>query len=292
MHKVYISFLLLIIFITGIINYFVFKTHQAELVFKSRISSSDESITYDEINAIFPTYPNISAVGTPVDVFKATLALRENKIITALDHLDKARKINPHTHVSDVVLGEFYLGIGVLDSAEYYAKKGFYGWPKNLKHYEVYNQVLTAKKDTLEIINAYNSLDSLIKKDKAFFNNFYKYFNKAKLSYLIKDYPDRKPVTDNLLQGSWIRSYIFPNNQVIRDSSMVYTFNKGIFTIKDGTKYKYSIVNDSVYIYFLTGKLPINKLNISYSDSLSTLIFKDVKLENVTLDQFFKKLDE
>lgn len=256
------------------------------------LDAQDPKLTYDYTQDLFPSFPNISAVATPIDIFKASMALREGKVQKGFDHLDKAKQINTYTHVADLVLAEFFLANNSLEDAKKYGALAFKGWPKNEKHFSVYNDILVKQRDTLSILNTYDSLPENLKQKPVYFQKFKESLSNAKLKYLITDYPNAKSLKDNLIIGKWIRGYNFPN-QFIKDTTLTYEFTNDQMITKDGSIYHYDLKNDSIYISFYESRKLLNKYPIKYSDSLETLILGNVKILNGNLqDQFFKKLDE
>jgi len=290
MIRYFLIFILLLLTLCS--NFYSFKNLRAEYHFKRKMYYNEESISYKYVDSIFPSFPNVSSVGSPIDLIKATAALKEGNISLGIDHLNKSRIINPYTHVADVIMAKYYLSIGNLYEAKYYATEAFKNWPKNEQHFSIYNQVLTELKDTLAIMNAFISLPQNIKEQQNFQNIHFSSINKAKLKYLITDYPSAKFPSKRQLLGNWIRGYNFPN-QFVKDTTLTYEFTEDQMITKDGSIYHYELKNDSIYISFYESRKLLNKYPIKFSDSLETLILGNVKILNGNLqDQFFKKIDE
>ena len=76
-----------------------------------------------------------------------------------LDEVDKyvseAINVNPHIFIGEYFKSKIYMARGKLDSAAYSAKKAFYGWPKNIDHYDNYLNILEFKRDTASLIDAF-----------------------------------------------------------------------------------------------------------------------------------------
>ena len=139
---------LTILLICFAINFFSFKNLRAEYYFKRQMYYDESLITYKYVDSIFPLFPNVSSVGSPVDLIKATAALKDGDYNLGIDHLNKSRRINPYTHVADVIMAKYYLSQNNLYEAKYYATEAFKNWPKNEQHFSVYNNVLAELKDT------------------------------------------------------------------------------------------------------------------------------------------------
>jgi hypothetical protein len=240
---------------------------------------------------MLPSIPDISITAMPLDVYRVSYLLFEGRVAETNKYVERAIKTNPHIHVGDYLNAKIQLYLNNTDSAYFYSKRAFFGWPKNLDHYNVYLDVLDVKKDTQSLIQAYNSLDTTLKKRPAYFNRFYTSFNKMKLSYLVKDYPDAINLNDFVLKGNWIRAFNFPNNQVIRDSSDTYTFIAGKLFNNDGLEFAYKIKQDSLFFYFSNNfNKPISSFKARYSEEYETLIFENVPLEdNMIQTQYYRK---
>lgn len=284
-------FLILISFFLLYINFLVFQSYRAELMFRSFMKSGS-TYTYDQTVKLFPFFPNISSVAIPIDFYKAIVALREGKFYTGLDHIDLANKVNSTTQVANALKGEFFLQLGFPDSASVYLKKAFQGWPKNLNHYNLYNKSLAQLGDTLEIARTFSYIDSLVNKDARFYKSYITNISQAKLYHLKTEYDDLKNIEKSNLYGTWTRAYNFPNQEVVLDSTIMYNIDNESFTILPDKPYSYKLIKDSIFLFFKSSNKLISKYKIQYSDSFETLIFQNVKVGDGYQDQYFKKSDE
>ena len=286
------SFLLIVLsIITLFFNFYVFQSYRAELKFRSTLKEGSV-LTYEETVKLFPFFPNISSVAIPIDFYKAIIAFREAKITEAFNHIDLANSVNSTTQVANALKGEFLLSLGFADSAVTYLKKAFVGWPKNLNHYDMYNKALARIGDTLEIAKKFSYIDSLVNKDPRYYKSYIENVSQAKLFHLITTYNDLANVSKEIIKGTWVRSYNFPNNEVVKDTSIMYEITSNNFKVLPDKLYKYSLDKDSIFLYFSNTNKLISKYKIQYSDSLKTLIFLDVPIEGGVQDQFFTKLYE
>lgn len=261
------------------------------------IDLSDEKVSYtfDEIDQMLNGFPNISATALPIDIWKVQYLLYEGKYEKAKTFVKKATKVNPHVYVGEYLQGQIFNNEGKIDSAFYYSKKAFFGWPKNLNHYNSYVDVLEKKQDTSSLIEAFNSLDSTLKKTPEYFKRFYSSFNKIKLSYLITDYPNERTISKkDLINKKWSRVYNFPNNQVIRDTSLTYYFvNENTVLNKKNQAFLFNIKNDTFNFYYKSRpEKSISSFKVKYSDEYKTMIFYQVPIENNRYqDQYFKIIE-
>ena len=273
------------------INFLVFKSYRIQYFLIS--DNNQPSISFDSLNAILPQIPNITITAMPLDVYRSNYLLKEGRLSEAKNYIDKAIKVNPHVHVGDFFDTKIFLYEGKLDSAYFSSKKAFFGWSKNIDHYNAYLDVLEYKKDTLSLVEAYNFLSPDLKKRPEYFERFYKSLNKIKLSFLITKYEDATSIAQDSILGTWVRAYNFPG-QVIYDSTSIYRFKRNnILVDVDGNEYIYNINNDSLFFSFKTNiKKPFQKVPIRYSPSFKTFILYNVPLErNAYQAQHYKKVN-
>ena len=242
---------------------------------------SPKVYNFDLLDSILPPIPNITITAMPLDVFRVNYLLAEGRISETPKYIERAKRINPHTHVGDFLDGKVLYYRGLYDSAYVYSKRAFYGWSKNLDHYNSYVDVLEKLRDTTSLINAFNFLEDNLKENPNYFKRFYSAFNEIKLSFLITNYPDAVSVNRDTILGSWERVYNFPNNQIIKDPTIQYNFKLNTFTNKQAQEFAYKLKNDSIFFYFNSNlKKPISSFKAQYSEEYETLIF-----ENVPIDQ-------
>ena len=284
-------FLFLLLVGSIYITFLTFKSLVGQ--YKLALDIGKFEYTPEEVDLMLPPIPNITAVTIPINVSKAMYLIRYNRPLEAVLLIDEAEKAQPYTHVGEYLKSRVFIANGVLDSAYSNAKRAFYGWPKNIQHYTTYNEVLVWKKDTLEILNAYKSLDSVLAAKPDFKKSFVDSYNNAKFAYLITNYSDERNITPLEVQGKWVRGYNFPNNKFIPDNNYTFDFQDETVTNNLGDAYAFKIIKDSLAFYFVSNKNKrLNVFGLKYSDSLKTLILKGIKLENGTVqDQFYKRVD-
>ena len=283
--------ILLLILLSGsiFITFLTFKSLIGQ--YKLALDVGKLQYTPEEVDLMLPSIPNVTALTIPINVSKAIYLIKYNRPLEAVLLIEAAEKAQPYTHVGEYLKSRIFIANGVLDSALSNAKRAFYGWTKNIQHYTTYNEVLVWEKDTLEILTAYKSLDSILANKPAYQKSFVDSYNAAKYSYLITSFPDERNINASEIQGNWIRGYNFPNNKFISDPNYTFNFQKNMVTNKLGETYAFKIAEDSLAFYFVNNKYKrLNVYGLKYSDSLQTLILKGVTFENgVIQDQFYKK---
>ena len=290
--RLILSSLLILILFSLYVNY---STYRSFIIQRVILSDHRSPIVYsfDTLDSILPAIPNTSITAMPLDVFRVNYLLYEGRLDETRFYIERAKKINPYTHVGDFLDGKLYYYRGMYDSAYVHLKAAFQGWPKNLDHYNSYVDVLEELKDSTSLIKAYNFLDNSLKQKPEYFERFYKSFNAIKLSYLIIDYPDAIPMNQDSLIGSWQRVYNFPNNQIVRDTTVLYNFMENTFSNKAKEIFAYRLKKDSLSFYFTNNlKKPISSFKTKYSNEHKTLIFEDMPIgQNKFQTQYFRKLD-
>ena len=286
-------FYLPLVFTIIFISFLSFRSSNAHFEILIDLKRSKKSLTYSQIEKMLNGYPNINQASLPIDVWRVQYLLNESKYDVAKSFVKSAAKVNPHVYVSEYLQGLIFYNEGKLDSAFYYSKKAFEGWPKNIQHYNSYVDVLEAKQDSSSLIKAYALLDSTLKKRPEYFKRFYESFNKIKLSYLVTNFEDQIELNhDDLVGNKFIRGYIFPNKQVIKDTTFSYTFaSKKIITNQNDDEFYYKLNNDTLLFFFKRDPTkPIAKYFAKYSPEYQTLIFRNIEFEkNKFQDQFFIK---
>ena len=294
-HKYYKLFFLAIIFISVFFSFLSYRSSVAQFKIIADSSQDKRSLKFSDIDVMLNGYPNITASALPIDIWRVQYSLWDANIDQAKKYVKSAAKANPHVYTSEYLQGLIFSSQGVEDSALYYSKRAFEGWPKNINHYNSYVDVLEMTQDTTSLIKAFNNLDLSLKKRPEYFRRFYSSFNKIKLSYLIANFEDQKNLeSSDVIGNTFIRGYNFPNGQVIRDTTFSYTFkSKDIIVNQNGSEFFYKINSDTLNFYFKRDpNKPIAKYFSKYSPKYRTIIFRNVEFEKDKFqDQYFIKSD-
>ena len=199
--KILFSFLnLSISCFTLYILYNTFISFRYQLLLKSDVNTANFTRSINEIELI-PDLPNIGITTLPIVSQKAKYYFYQERFNEGLQMLKDGSKINPYIYYSEYLLASYYLSVKNYDTAIHYAKKAFYGWPKNISHYKLYNKLLEVKKDTNGILDAYDYVNTVFKPGKLHQELFIDSYSNAKLRYLIFDYPDKRSINKSQLIG-------------------------------------------------------------------------------------------
>lgn len=278
---------------TVFISYSVFKSFRIQWIVIQE-DFNTPSFSSEEVED-FPLIPNINTTTIPIEAIQARYHFIDGNFNKAISLLSKASKVNPYIFYNEYLLATYYFKSKQLDSAYYYSKKALYGWPKNINHYTLFNQVLAAKKDTLEIFDTYKYIRKVFSAGEEHHKSFIDSYSNAKLGYLIYEYADAQSAKPHQLLGKWQQIYESEDGSTIKVNNS-FSIDDNFF-ISNGGKYKYEFKNDTLNIFFLSNNKLINQTPVYYSPSFQTLIFKnvirDLNSDNPDRqDQFFKKIDD
>ena len=273
--------------------YNTFISFKYQLILREDSRNKVFTLTQEQAES-FPIFPNISITTLPIISQLAKYYLNSGQFSKGIQMLNEGAKINPHIYYSDYILGVYYLEIKQIDSAYSHAKKALYGWPKNIDHYNLFNKILSIRKDTTEILDTFDYINSVFTTKELHQQSFIDSYSNAKLGYLIFKYPDENPVIKDSLKGKWQQIYEFETGEISKLNNTI-TFDEAIFTSSDGNRYNYTINKDTLNLFFITNNKLISQIPIYFSDSLNTLILKNIPRSVIEdnperQDQFFKKL--
>ena len=270
-----------------------FISFRYQLLLKIDSNNRTFTLSKDQVESI-PSFPNIGVTTLPIKSQIAKYYMYNGEYPKAKELLKLGSSVNPHIFYSDFLLGRFFLDAKNIDSAYYHSKKALYGWPKNIDHYKLFNKILEIKKDTTQILDTYDFIKSVFKPNQDHQQAFIDSYSNAKLGYLIFKYPDEKSVVRDSLYGTWQQMFEFETGEVKYLDTKI-SFSKSTYTSGD-TNYDYSITRDTLNILFKSNKKLISRIPIYYSDSLKTLILKNIKMTTFEdssdyQDKFFKKIN-
>ena len=263
---------------------------RAQRIIAADIYAANPILTFQDIDAILPSIPNITNTTFPVTTYRAYYYNRAGLLGKANKLLKESSKINPYLFFSEHLLSQFYFLDNQIDSAYKYSKLAFYGWPKTFKHYELYNKILVNKKDKKELINAYNSIsDKFINRKE-----YYKDFIKSLANYKMNDfkvYDSLVSINESDLTGKWqdVLEYNTFNSDTIKGS--VINFLDQNQLIINQVTYNFRFAQDTLSL------LPFNRVNytlskskILYSPEYNTYILYSSQDNGYVRGKLFKKL--
>jgi len=292
MKRIFNFFLISSLFLSIYISYNVLISFRYQFIFREDQLSSSFSFTSEEMSNV-PSIPNVGVSTIPIDALKSNYFFKEGKYKEANRLLDNGAKMNPYIYFSEYTKARFFVFTKQFDSAHFYAKKAFYGWPKYIEHYKLYNNTLVQRKDTLEILKAYDTINKYFNDKTAYYDDFLNSLSNAKLRYLITQYDSLTSIDTSALEGSWNQVYQFETGEIIKLNNLI-SFKNNTFS-NASSSYDYEIKSDTINIIFKSTNKSAAKYPIFYSKKYETLILKNVpkqiNMDSIyTQDQFFKKI--
>ena len=141
------------------VTYKTFQSHKGQLTLLRDFNTNKYSIPLDKVENITPSIPNITVTTIPMNSIKARYFTNLKKYDKALKLLTKGETANPYLFYSENQKSQIFLNMGKIDSAFVYARKAFYGLPKNALHASTYAQILGVKKDSKELLKAFEVIN-------------------------------------------------------------------------------------------------------------------------------------
>ena len=263
--------LLFLLLFTTYITYQVFVSMRVQYELESHMGSNSANIAYDDIETLFPHFPNISVATIPLSAYKAYFYFTYSDINKALSTLDNSENVNPHIFFNEHLKSQIFFKINNLDSALYYAKKAFYGWPKNIEHYKNYNKLLVLNKDTTEILNAFDHIDSLFYDRSQYGDSFITSFARAKLSY-VANYDSTSIIKKESLYGKWKSVIEFEDGTYSEKNPNFLVINEFNY-IDNNISYEYKFKEDTIFLNPISNpSYIISKLGVRYSAKYHSLL--------------------
>jgi hypothetical protein len=292
-NKLFFLSLFIISIFSVFINYYNYKSYVLQSKILIDVKTNIPSLSLEEVQNTSFNFPNINVFSMPLIAYKAFYLVLYDKPEDALDLINKTdfSKINPYIKFQDYIRASVYLRLNEVDSAYKYSKIAYYNWPKYFDHYKLLNELAVIKRDTIEIVHAFDLIDSVFYDRSKYKENFISSLAKAKISYLVK-YNNVRLITANELEGNWQRVLEYEGNKIIEFENGVIKFSKGyyttsvdnfIFNVKE-SKLLLSPINNSNYI--------VSENNLFYSDTYKTLIIVPSQDSGPKQAMFFKKINE
>ncbi len=117
---------------------------------------NEQKLTYAQVDAILPNYPNITAYGSPVKAVKASYLIKEENFNDAQKLLNESLFDNKYLKYNENLKANIFSKQKQYDSLVKYRKECYEMFPLLKSFYTNYMVALRNKKDTLGIKNAVN----------------------------------------------------------------------------------------------------------------------------------------
>lgn len=239
-------FLTIFIIVVAILS--IFAAYYRVLTYQSLVAQSltipdfpnQATHSSQEVSDKLPQIPNLDANNTPIDVVKAWYLSKEGKYDEALILLNKSTQVNPYSLANEFVKAQVFLQTNKLDSAYYYANKGFITRPTNIGFYALLNDINKQKGDVNAVKNTFKKCITRVN-SAAIWDNY--------LSTLMALH-----VPDNeLIQAIDSALRVFPGDKAIQEKKLLVSatlaMNTSNFTVAIDGFSKLASLNPSRFNY-------------------------------------------
>ena len=159
-YQILIYILFCILLIPSI--YVNFLSHRSSIVQSIMTNDLNNNTRSEEVLKYLPNFntslPDLSFTAIPIKALVSRYYRFQGDFNTALSLLDESMDLNPYIMFSESEKAEVYNLLEVKDSFVYYAKKAFYGLPKNQRHWIQFAQAMNIDKDTILLDEGYETL--------------------------------------------------------------------------------------------------------------------------------------
>lgn len=153
-----IFFVLLVLSIY--VNFLTYRSSIVQTIMTNDLNNNEQS---PELLNYLPNFnmelPNLSFTAIPIKGLVSRYYRFQGDFDTALSLLDESKGLNPYIMFNESEKATVYEVLQVKDSFVYYAKKAFYGLPRNQRHWIQFSQAMNMTKDTISLDEAYEMID-------------------------------------------------------------------------------------------------------------------------------------
>lgn len=137
------------------ISWQVYKSMRVQTLTHFNFGTAQPGVTWMDVNPKFPAIPNLAENNIPINDTKAWYLFRSQKYDEALYLLNQDKNANPYSMSKEWLKASIYTSRGMIDSAHFYSKKGFFIRPRNLSLFNIVCRTSVPLKDTTTIQKAF-----------------------------------------------------------------------------------------------------------------------------------------
>lgn len=158
--KLFLGISFILLFTTVNASYLIYNSFSNQQFLNAAVTGKVNDYSNKSVFSISSKFPNIMATTIPLDIVKANLLINNNYLKdTVLGMIDKGLKANPHLGYGEMVKSLYYIKKVELDTAYYFAKKGFYQLPNHTIHFKLLCDFIDYRNDSIELNKAYNFIE-------------------------------------------------------------------------------------------------------------------------------------
>lgn len=134
------------------VNYLAHRSSIVQSIMTTDLNNNERS---QEVLNYLPNFntelPNLSFTAIPIKGLVSRYYRFQGDFETALSLLDESIDLNPYIMFNESEKAEVYDMLQVKDSFKYFAKKAFYGLPKNQRHWIQFSKAMKIDDDSLTL---------------------------------------------------------------------------------------------------------------------------------------------
>lgn len=138
-------------------SWFTYQSMQVQRFTHFNFGTAQPGVSWQDINSKFPSIPNIAENNIPINDIKAWYLFRAQKYDEALYLLNQDKNANPYSMSKEWLKASIFTSQGLIDSAHFYSKKGFFIRPRNLSLFNIVTRTSVPLKDTTTIQQAFKT---------------------------------------------------------------------------------------------------------------------------------------
>lgn len=133
----------------------VYKSMKVQVLTHHHFGQVQPGVSYLDINSRFPAIPNLGENSIPINDVKAWYLYRAQKFNEAISLLNQDKNASPYTMSVELLKAAAYVDQGLIDSAHYYSKKGFFTKPRSIALFQLVTTTSTQFRDSSTIKKAF-----------------------------------------------------------------------------------------------------------------------------------------
>lgn len=137
------------------ISWQVYQSMRVQTLTHFNFGTAQPGVTWMDVNPKFPSIPNLAENNIPINDTKAWYLFRSQKYDEALYLLNQDKNANPYSMSKEWLKASIYTSRGMIDSAHFYSKKGFFIRPRNLSLFNIISRTSVPLNDTTTIQKAF-----------------------------------------------------------------------------------------------------------------------------------------
>lgn len=133
----------------------VYQSMKVQVLTHHHFGQVQSGVSYLDINSRFPAIPNLGENSIAINDTKAWYLYRAQKYNEAISLLNQDKNASPYTMSIELLKAAAYIDQGLVDSAHYYSKKGFFTKPRSIALFQLLTTTSTQLRDSITLKKAF-----------------------------------------------------------------------------------------------------------------------------------------